>query len=377
MKKIALINPASSFLVHDGDRPPLNLAYLATSVRQSHDIKIFDFSINNHLKLLREIRKYNPDIIGYTATTPTFPETVRLLKEISVIVPTAINVIGGVHATIMPKYCLKWFDYVIIGEADFSFKKFCSEEKPKDRIIKSDTIYKIDGLLPARDLLPMNKYNMQLDNEKCTIIITSRGCPYGCIYCSSIAGKRVRLNSAENVVNEIGDIMSKYNYRSFYFLDDIFTIDRFRVFEICRLIRERKLNIEFRITTRIDLVDKVMLNVLKASGCKMICYGLGSGSDRMLKFYNKKFQVQDIKRVVNMTKQVGIEIKGFWMHSKYENIEDGNDTDSLIKELNLKENGIYDLVVYPGSELWRREMKNIEPDIQYFEKLYHGGKNNA
>jgi anaerobic magnesium-protoporphyrin IX monomethyl ester cyclase len=376
MKKIAFVNSPANFLLHDGDRCPLGLCYLASQVRKNHDVKIFDFSVGDRKELLKQIQDFEPKIIGFTATTPIFYEAVQLMKEIAIASSWEYKtVIGGVQATAMPEYCLKWFDYIITGEADFSFRDFCNNEFPKERIIKSDFIDNINGLFPSRDLVEMKKYNMQLDGKQCATIITSRGCPYNCIYCSSILGKKVRLNSAKNVVDEICNIISKYGITSFYFLDDVFTIDRQRVLDICNLIKMRGLNISFRITTRINLVDKEILKELYSAGCKMMCYGLESGSDRVLNLYNKYFTVNDIKEKVKMTKDIGLSVKGFWMTSFLENDKDKKATKDLMKELELQNDDIYNLTIYPGSELWEKAYNNRQDfNLDFFKTLYHGGK---
>jgi len=375
MKRIALINPNSPFLIIDGDRPPLNLAYLANQIKDKHEVRIFDFAAENPEILLKEILNYKPEIIGFTAVTPTFSIAVELLNRIKAIAEFKfVSVIGGVHATVLADSCLKYFDYVIKGEADFSFADFC-DSLPEKGIVESKFITDINELLPARELLLMQKYNMQLDGKKCTTIITSRGCPYNCVFCSAISGNKVRTNSAKNVVDEIEFVINKYSINNFYFLDDVFTFDKQRVLDICRIVKERELNIRFRVTTRINLVNRFVLEALRDIGCDMICYGLESGSDRMLQIYNKKFTVADIRDVVAITKQVGIPIKAFWITSKFESSEEKKATLNLMQELDLKQNDLYNLVVYPGSKLWREkhgDNQNFTAD--YFENYYHGGK---
>jgi len=377
MKKVALINPNSPFLISDGDRPPLNLAYLANQINKKHEVVIFDFAIENPKILLKEILDYKPEIIGFTATTPVFFQAVNILQAIQEIADFKfVSVLGGVHATVLSKMCLKYFDYVFMGEAENTFRAFCDGDSYVKGNIAMDSSVEVNGLLPARDLLPVQKYSMQLDGKKCTTIITSRGCPYNCVFCSSILGKKVRCNSAENVVNEIESIINNYNIFNFYFLDDVFTFNKQRVFDICRLIKERGLNIGFRVTTRINLVDKAILEALRAVGCKMVCYGLESGVDRVLRAYNKGFTVKDIKNVVGMTKEVGIGIKAFWVQSSFEKKIDKQLTKRLIKQLGLKQNDLYDLIVYPGSKLWQDKYgKWNDFNVDFFKNYYHGGKN--
>jgi len=377
MKRVALVNPDSKFLVHDGDRPPLGLGYLATAIRDKHDVQIFDFSIENEKELLQRIFNFKPEIIGFTATTPVFYQAVNILNKIKKLHGfDFVSVIGGIQATAMPGFCSKYFDYVFTGESEKTFSNFCDGKlNVINNILLACPQYNIDGVFPARDLLPMEKYTMKLDNEICTPLITSRGCPYGCVYCSSILGKKVRSNSADNIMEEILSIIDDYDIKSFYFLDDVFTWDKKRVFDFCKLVKDLSIDIKFRVTTRIDLVDKRLLEALQRVGCKMVCYGLESGSDRVLRCYNKRFTVKDVRNVVKLTKSVGIPIKGFWMTSFFETEADKKMTQDLIQELNLKENDLYELTIYPGSKLWRERYGDSQDfDLQYFSNLYHGGK---
>jgi radical SAM superfamily enzyme YgiQ (UPF0313 family) len=176
-------------------------------------------------------------------------------------------------------------------------------------------------------------------------------------------------------MEEILSIIDDYDIKSFYFLDDVFTWDKKRVFDFCKLVKDLSIDIKFRVTTRIDLVDKRLLEALQRVGCKMVCYGLESGSDRVLRCYNKRFTVKDVRNVVKLTKSVGIPIKGFWMTSFFETEADKKMTQDLIQELNLKENDLYELTIYPGSKLWRERYGDSQDfDLQYFSNLYHGGK---
>ena len=376
MKKIALINPASPFLMVDGDRPCLGLAYLATEVRKDNEVQIFDFAVENQETLLKELINYEPAIIGFTATTPVFYQAVTLLQKIKNMATFKfISVIGGVHASVLPKSCLEYFDYVFMGEGEKTFSAFCNGHSYVEGNFVHSCSVDIDGLMPARDLLPMEKYNMQLDGERCTTIITSRGCPYNCIFCSSILGKKVRLNSAENVVREIKDIITNDNITNFYFLDDVFTWSKKRVLDICDWIKADGLDIKFRATTRINLVDERVLGALAGAGCKMVCYGLESGSNRVLKAYNKGFTVEDIRRVVKATKQAGIGIKAFWLKSELETEDEKKATLDLIDELQLQQNDLYNLTAYPGSKIWKEKHGDNEYfTAEFFKNCYHGGK---
>jgi radical SAM superfamily enzyme YgiQ (UPF0313 family) len=143
--------------------------------------------------------------------------------------------------------------------------------------------------------------------------MTSRGCPYRCLFCDRPhLGKKFRARSAINVVDEIEECVKK-GIGEFIFYDDTFTIDRQRVFDICDEILRRKLDIMWDIRTRVDNVDKVLLERLKAAGCARIHYGVESGNPEILKVLRKGITIEQVERAFKLTKEAGIATLAYFM----------------------------------------------------------------
>lgn len=313
--------------------PPLGLAYIAAVLRsQGYNVRIIDMNVET--KSLEELEKVcekeQPDIIGISSTTITYNSCVNILKHIKSFLPSTIKVVGGPHASIIPHEFLNYSDFVVYGEGEYTVLEVIetleNNRDPstiKGLVLKRDKtiietfprplINDLDSLpLPARDLLPMEAYS---DNKGA--ILTSRGCPFNCIFCNShlIFGKKFRARSPKNVVDEIEYLIKTYNVQVIRILDDMFTSNRKRVLEICDEILNRGLNIGWELTngTRVDKVDKELLKKMHEAGSYRIYYGIESGSERVLKLLRKDINLDQARRVVKWTKEIGIEVGGFFM----------------------------------------------------------------
>ena len=145
-------------------------------------------------------------------------------------------------------------------------------------------------------------------------IITSRGCPYRCIFCSkSVFGKKYRANSPSYVVDEILFLKQKFGIEEIKFYDDSFTLDRKRIFEICRLLKKEKIDIEWTCETRVNLVDSDLLSVMKDAGCYMIEYGVESGVQEILCNLKKDITLKETVEAFDSTHKLGIETVAYFM----------------------------------------------------------------
>lgn len=170
--------------------------------------------------------------------------------------------------------------------------------------------------LPARDRFKLSSYYPSPGKYKHLpqfTLLTSRGCYAACIFCSRLAGKGVRYRSAENVFAEIHDLYHRYNAKEIYFLDDIVTGDRTRMVKILDLMREHKIRVPLRVTSRVDDVDDELLRMLKDAGTYSMGYGMESGDDSILKLNMKDITTAQIEEAVRLTKKHGLEVRGFFM----------------------------------------------------------------
>jgi len=384
--------------------PPLGLCYLASSIKNAgHEVKIIDAEIEKMdiKEVVEETKKHSPNIIGITSTTPIFPQVKNLAEELKKELKTPI-VLGGPHITAMPiqtmKSC-KYFDFGVYGEGEKTIcelvqalegnKKF--ENIPgliyrkNGRIIKNKPRKfepNLDSIpLPDRESLKFDKYLWSVPGKgivKFTTIITARGCPFQCIFCSqrSIFGTKVRFRSPENIIKEIEEIIKKYKIKHFVFLDDTLTLKRDRVIKLSKLIIERGLDISWEGWTRADTIDKEMLTIMKKSGFVRISFGIESGNEKILKIIKKGITLKQLRNSYKLTKEVGIEARGSAMLGHpFETKKTAKDTIKFIKSLEGCQQIYLGISTpYPGTELYEMALngdgglKLLTKDFSDFRK---------
>jgi len=363
--------------------PPLGLAYIAAVLeKHGNKVKIIDGPVlttrkdYDYNELRTDIESFQPDIIGVTATSPQIKDainTIDLAKEIN---KDIITFLGGPHITALPKILSKIenLDFGIYGEGEFTFLDIIKRIEKKEKLeglngliwrennevkyLLREHIKDLDTLpFPARHLLPMELYRPSPANYRrlpATQIMTSRGCPYSCVFCHKpIFGKQFRPHSAKRVLDEIEHLITKYGIKDIQIFDDTFTMNKERAEEICKGIIERKLDIVWNCMTRIDRVDPDLLKIMKRAGCYEIGYGVESGSERILKLIKKYTSKDAIKKAFEWTKEEDIEIRAFFMIGfPTETREDILETISFAKELNPDIAQFMVTTPYPDTELW-------------------------
>lgn len=201
--------------------------------------------------------------------------------------------------------------------------------------IKRDGEDSFSTLPPARqDLLPLHRYSLPFIGRDYTFVITSRGCPWKCIYCrQTVTWKsRVQSRSPESVVEEI----NRYGLKNIAFHSDTFTYDREWVIKLCSLMPK---GVRWICNSRTNTVDPELLRVMKEAGCWMICYGCESGSDKVLEMNKKGASVDDTTKAVKWTKQAGIKVWGYFMLGMY-----GDDKRSMRDTIRLSKRLPFDIV---------------------------------
>lgn len=394
--KVLLINPISK-----APNPimPLGLGYIAAYLEQ-HSIKveIIDAWADsyNETQLEDEIKKRKPNLIGVTIMSPNYAigmRTAALAKWVS----GGMVVVGGSHPSALPQECLEdnpSIDVVVVGEGEktmLSLVQAMENEKNFDsiqgvvfrkegKIVNTGFPPRIDTLddlpYPARHLFPLEKYRTHPPFGKKNpymTMMTSRGCPFKCTYCSdSIFGKKYIVRSPDHVVDEIEYIINQYRVKEIHFYDDDFTINMKRAAEICDEIIRRKVKISWSCTTRVDLVNEELLRKMKKAGCWLICYGVESADPEIIKRVQKGYTIDKIRESFRLTKKMGIRTIGYFMVGlPGETKESIERTIQFSKELDpdFVSWGITSL--FPGSRLYeevRKEFKKKNKPIRY---TYH------
>ncbi len=359
---------------------PLGLAYVAAVLKnEGQNVEVLDLSVDTEkMPVLGDhIVKTQPDMIGITCATQTFRSALEVAKIAKQSLPDVKVIVGGPHPTIMKENILKHpeFDIAVIGEGEETIAELshilevggslCSVQgiiwKQGEKIHSNEQrplIKNLDSLpFPARNLFPLSHYKVAGS------IQTSRGCPYRCIYCitSNISpGRTWRARSPANVIAEMQMMYHEFNIRRFQIMDDDFTVNRKRVFEICDLIRKQKLNINFELFSgvRADLVDEALLRKMKGAGLDGVLFGIESFDDVVLRNIKKDLTVEQALKAIRLAKKVGIPAKVTLMVGN-----PGDNLKTIRKAMRFIESEDIDYQIfanpipYPGTELysWVRE----------------------
>ncbi|MDO8623483.1 MAG: radical SAM protein [archaeon] len=384
--KVYLINPDYMLYSH----PPLGLAYLASYIKKNYpsvEIKILDQVSKK--QILKKIKKDKPDVVGISAVSENWVSVKEMAKEIKSLHENTKIIIGGVHVTTQP-FCFEKsvFDYGILGEGEIPFTKLLhlidsKNENPKElkkikgllfrdngKIINTGIAEQIQNLddIPSPDLELLNMKYYSLPSisagfKRSMIVLTSRGCPYNCKFCSSSCfwDRKIRFFSAERVVKEIEFLYKTYGFNKISIGDDLFSINEKRLEEIIKGLREKDLlgKIEFTCGGRANLFTDKMARLLKELGIISVAFGFESGSNKVLTWLKgESVDVSMNKKAADLCKKYGIIPFGFFMiGSPYETLEDMKKTYDFIKE-NCSDSFImYQTIAYPGTEIWKYAVK--------------------
>ena len=332
--KIVLLNPPARN-THTGSLtiPPLGLAYIAASLRRAGYNVIIKDALAEKMGLAELgdfLRSESPDILGLSSMTPVLDTTIAAVKIARPFVSKII--VGGPHVSVRKQEIFQQcpeIDFGVVGEGEQTMVELVEAlEAGREPVSIPGVIGKnfigpprslladIDTLpFPARDLLPLEKYHYPFSKGKrVTTLFTSRGCPFHCVFCDkSVFGSRWRGRSASNVVQEVDEIVNLYKITSLIIYDDLFTVDRARVNEFCESILRRGYKLDWKCESRVNLVDRETLKLMKRAGCSMIAYGVESGNQHGLDFLNKKIKLEQIRRAFRLTHQAGIETMAYFI----------------------------------------------------------------
>ncbi|MET1123975.1 MAG: radical SAM protein [Archaeoglobaceae archaeon] len=375
---IALINPNADVEVVrrlDISTPPLGLGYLAAVLRErGFKVRIIDDLVEklSFERLLKRIR--DAFMVGITSTTPTFNAALRYARMIKEALPNVFIILGGVHVTFRPQDAFKGsVDAVCMGEGEETIVEVAERVesgrglegvrgiayREGGRVVFNKPrgfIEDLDSLpFPAYDLMPLEKYTVMGGKLEHFPLITSRGCPFSCRYCSSslFMGKRFRARSAKNVVDEIEWLVSEFKAKHIAFSDDTFTLNKRRVVEICREIKDRGIDVTWSCSSRVDTISDELLRVMKEAGCEAIYFGVEAASERILDYYKKRIDLEKVFRAVELAKKHGITtVCSFIIGAPDETKEEMRETLRLALKLDPDYAQFSILTPYPGTEIY-------------------------
>jgi len=374
---------------------PLGLAYLAAVLeRDGHKVKVIDAAVLNLTdeQIASEVRQFDSHLIGITTLTPRYRIALSLAAKLKEELGLPI-LIGGSHVTALPEETMrnKCFDFAAMGEGETTIADLVQAiennqdisnvkgivYRDRDKIVMTESRPLIDDLdtipFPARDLLPpLGRYRPSPASCKRlpqATMMTSRGCPYRCAFCDrSVFGNHARTRTARNVVDEMELLIAKYGAREIRFWDDIFNINQQRVIGICEEVLSRKLDVPWTCLARANHMNAQVLDAMAKAGCWQVDYGIESGNQTILNGIMKGQTLDQVERVVKMTRKAGIGVRGFFMLALPGETESTmRDTIRFAKRLDLTSAVFHVTTPFPGTDLFNiaRESGELRSDVSY------------
>lgn len=350
--RICLIRTPAPFLINDRVFAPLGLLAVGTGlISQGHNVTLFDgdpFSI--------------PLDFAYYGFGPTIPEYIYAVEQMRYLRAKChfgcTIIIGGPYASLDPKRCLAdGFDAVVVGDGEYAAEQ-AFKHRFNERIIYGDALPLANYHISHRSLIDNKKYGYQLENRIATSMVTSRGCPFSCAFCSKNESK-LRMRPAWHVIEEIRYLKDVWKFQAIVFMDDLFTAEKQRAQSIAEELKRQDMT--WRCMVRADLVVKHGKDFAKyLYDCGLISVGMGieSGSDKILSIINKAETSSTMKKAIKMLKEVGVKVKGFIILGlPGESMQTIEETDNFLKEVKLDDVDIKIFQPFPGSPIWKNKSK--------------------
>jgi len=374
--------------------PPLGLGYLASyyeKYRQASDSAI-EIQIHSPLSSSKRIvsKLKGADLVGISTWTQNFNQVLALCAEVKKRLKIPV-ILGGQHISALPHTLPTTADIAVIGEGEQTFLELL-EGYSKHRDFAAAWLQGINGIVywdgkdvrrterrgllesldqippPARTILPLRTqghvgYGHEYD-KKGTTILTSRGCPYACSYCSSAQfwGRRIRCHSPEYVIAEMEEIIGRYKVDTLCIEDDLFVADRHRLREIVEMVCARGINqrVSFELQCRANLMDEEIAELLKRMNTRLIAFGFESGCEKILRsLKGGSVTVAHNRRAIELCRKYGFQCRGQMMiGNPGETREDLMETINFIREVFISnpDPNLYMAIVLtlplPGSVLW-------------------------
>lgn len=412
---VLLLSPPSRIMNHY--RPPLALMYLSGYLKRGGvDTKIIDICFKNQVrtkrlydnkdsilletenKIINIVNSTDADIIGITCFTPELFEVEQLAAKIKIAKPDAIIIAGGIHPTLCPNdflYPASNFDFVVIGEGEVvlldlvkairskstdyrTVKGIGYYDKSASEVVLTERPSLVENLdeiaFPNYDDLDMNYYTTASPYAirgvftRSFYILSSRGCPSSCTFCAAKKlreyngiNKFVRLRSPQSLYNEIQELRIKYGIDSFYFIDDLFTLQKKNVYDFCSLMKKKKNHLVWGCSAKVNTVDYEMLKAMRDVGCIQLDFGIERGSNEALRYLRKGININQIEKIFKDCQTLGIRtFANMLVNIPNEEEKDLQDILELTKKIKPSIVTFNIFTPYPGSDLFDLHSKYFE-----------------
>lgn len=401
--KILLIHPFYNYCDDNkNDRPfPFGIAYIASYlIKRGHEVRILDLNARYLKKeeVVEELKKFNYDVVGISALSIVFTYVKNLIALIKNNINTPV-IVGGPLATHNPELLLRntAADICVVGQGEqvvydllenlqnLSQVKGIVYRNQKGEIIKNPEALFIpaDSIpLPAYQIMEMEKYiwdgaSPDMDSKRrykkgirIMQVITGRGCPMGCNFCSKVMGRNVLLRSVDSIIEEIKFLIKEYKINGVCFRDELYLMNKQRAYELASKLKP--LNLIWMGQARVDRVDYDLIKYLKKCGCISLGFGIESGSPKMLKLMNKGQTVSQIEQAVKGCQRLDMDMKvQLVMGYPGEDKSTVEETIGLFKRLGHPGRRFHLITPLPGSRLYEHllEKKVIADELRYLIAL--------
>jgi len=391
---ILLISPSMAKIKPVQLNPPMSLLYIEAVLREhGYSSKILDCNVKNinASALNKIIHQYKPRFVGITMMTCQIYNGIRIARDIKKYFADIQIIGGGSHISASMEELFHFcdsFNYLVYGEGEYTILE----------IIKGILISNINGIIyqknemivtnkprqyikdldqlpyPDHSVVKLEHYANDVNSKNGYLTIQmSRGCPYSCTYCgiSCSHGKKPRIRSVKNTIDEIEYNITRFGIRNYKFIDGAFTINRKFVEEFCSGLKSRKIQIQWRCLTRVDLVDKQLLSLMKNAGCNIITFGIESGSDKVLDTINKGYNTKEVIKAVEICNQIGLSCGAYFLIGcSGETIKDVEHTIRLAKRLKLDYAVFSVMEALPGTAAFNEAVEKGQLSIKDYYRIY-------
>jgi anaerobic magnesium-protoporphyrin IX monomethyl ester cyclase len=376
--------------------PPLGLLYIASSLREAGvEVRLVD-QVGEQLsdeRLLKRVERCSPDVVGLSMMTWQAAKAAELSTMIKKRLPDTHVVFGGVHATLNVERMMRKYiqiDSTIVGEGELSMVELVRTLEREASIKTVPGIYyrengnvkrgaprrfitDLDTLPPpALDLVKTEWYG-QVEGLRwpdLASMVSSRGCPFSCTFCSctQFAGRKWRSRSPENVVDEIENLLAE-GFKTIFFIDDCFTMNRKRILEICELVKKRKLEFNFLCEGRVDQVDYHMVRSMVKSGCRLLYLGFESANQRVIDSYGKRITPQMSMQAAETCRRAGVDIilGTFIVGAPGETVREVQNTIDFSMKLDIDFPQLNILGAVTGTDIWNQLVNqgHLDPEAYW------------
>ena len=371
---VILISPPDDFSRY----PYLGLCSMAAVLRKEGiSVEMLDCAALNYTKegILSRIKSSSPKIVAVSVMSMMLRFCHELINDIKKQCPETTVIVGGSHLNAEPGiFSSMHADYGMIGECEYDFTDFCKQvlngEIPDTNglitrsndalsIRKASVIEDISALpFPAYDLLPLEKYYSPSTGNKTISYISSRGCPYNCKYCSKIEKTPYRFIDSEVVLDHMEILVNDLGIKNVEFVDEIFTLNRDRVIQLCEGLIERGISLSWGASTRADRIDEELVKLMEKSGCKKIGFGIETGSERVRFEINKEITNKQIIDAIRICSDNGVKTLGYFIFGHpTETEKDMRETVSFARKIGLNFAYFNKMMPIPNSEVYNIAIK--------------------